>query len=87
MLHGHKILLSDEASVYLLLCPVYFERCLILSRRLVPLLKKAWQEYDYDRILIFADAINSWNLSALYVNMSSSHTLLTISLSSDTLIV
>lgn len=59
MLHGHKILLSDEASVHLLLCPVHFVSFLMLSRRLVPSLKRAWQDRDYDRILIFADAINS----------------------------
>lgn len=59
MLHGHKTLLSDEASVHLLLCPVDFVRCLILSRTLVPSLKRAWQEHDYERILIFANAINS----------------------------
>lgn len=69
MPHDHKILLSDEASVHLLLCPVHFVRCLILSRRLISSLKRAWQESDYERILIFADEINSWNLSALYVNM------------------
>lgn len=59
MLHGDKILLSDEASVHLLLCPVHFVGCLMLSRRLVTSLKRAWQEHDYDRILIFADVINS----------------------------
>lgn len=72
MLHDHKILPSDEASVHWLLCPVHFVRCLILSRRLVPSFKRAWQEYDYDRILIFVATINSWNLSPLYVNMNSS---------------
>lgn len=82
MLHDHKILLSDEASVHLLLCPVHFVTCLILSRRLVPSFKRAWQVYDYDRILIFAATINSWNLSLLYVNMSSSCSLLTVSFSS-----